>query len=225
MRKNNKIISKKQAIALTSHDELMKMKEVIGEGPMRFAPVLPERSVQEQLMTMSNMERECFEALIDEWDVKYPSVAIPDELVLRYSRNSPSKKPYDKSNTWKLMALLPKHPTLTTQLDLTMASLEDQMMTKTLFPLPGLKTKDGHDVLYMRPVRYSPHETPSRVVIDNLAYCMNTMVEKESACKNGIAFIANMDDWILQHYGTDYCMKVCTYVIASSDQQAPYCFF
>jgi hypothetical protein len=202
------LITKKQAFSLTSHDELVEMREVLSEGPMRFAPALPERSIEEQLLSLSDKERECFEALSDAWDARYPLEGLSDELVLRYARNSPGTERFDKKSAWKGMALLHKHASVVKQLSLTVANMEEQIMTKTLFPLPGLKTKDNNDVFYMRPARYSPEVTATHVVIDNLAYCMNSMVEKESACTDGIAFIANMDGWTLQHYGTDYCLKV-----------------
>jgi hypothetical protein len=51
----------------------------------------------------------------------------------------------------------------------------------------------------MRPSRYYPKKTPTKDVIDNLAYCMGTMVEKERACIDGIGFIANMTDWKLEN--------------------------
>jgi hypothetical protein len=81
---------------------------------------------------------------------------------------------------------------------------------QTLFPIPGLKTRDGDDVLYMRPSRYFPDETSAKEIIDNLAYCMNTMVEKEKNCKEGIAFIAYMNDCKMKNFSFDCCYKFMT---------------
>jgi hypothetical protein len=47
----------------------------------------------------------------------------------------------------------------------------------------------------MRPARYFPKETSTQQIIDNLAYCMQVMTEKEKACTEGIGFIAYMNDW------------------------------
>ena len=59
-----------------------------------------------------------------------------------------------------------------------------------------LKTKVGnHDMFYMRPSRYVPGVTPTKKIIDNLAYVMHTMLSRSShADTHGIGFLANMDD-------------------------------
>jgi hypothetical protein len=62
-------------------------------------------------------------------------------------------------------------------------------------------------MFYMRPSRYFPKETSTSEIIDNLAYCMNTMVEKEKACSEGIGFLANMDDWKMQNFSVFYCYQ------------------
>lgn len=81
-------------------------------------------------------------------------------------------------------------------------------MLQTLYPLPGLKTKDNkQDVFYMRPSRYSPKTTAPRVIIDNLVYVMNSMLEREQASTEGIAFLADMTDWNMKNYNTDYCFQ------------------
>jgi len=59
----------------------------------------------------------------------------------------------------------------------------------------------------MRPARYIPSMVPVTDIIDNLAYVMGSMLEKESACANGIAFVANMDGWTMSNFTTEYCFK------------------
>jgi hypothetical protein len=83
---------------------------------------------------------------------------------------------------------------------LSALALEKQLRSKTLFPIPGLKSSGGHDMFYMRPSRYVPKETTTKTIIDNLAYVMNTMLEKEHACSNGIGFLALMDDWGMSNF-------------------------
>ena len=39
------------------------------------------------------------------------------------------------------------------------------------------------------------------------------MLEKESACTEGIGFVACMDDWTMKHFSTDYCFQVSYYTI------------
>lgn len=90
---------------------------------------------------------------------------------------------------------------------ITASQIRTQLEEKLLFPVPGLKTRDGHDVFYMRPCRYYPKSMPTKMVIDNLAYCMNTMMEKEKACKEGIGFLAYMNDWKMENFSVDYCYQ------------------
>jgi hypothetical protein len=78
--------------------------------------------------------------------------------------------------------------------------MERQLLTKTLFPVPGLKSMEGHDMFYMRPARYFPSETPAKTIIDNLAYVMNTMLENERPCTDGIGFLACMNDWTMRNF-------------------------
>lgn len=68
---------------------------------------------------------------------------------------------------------------------------------QTLFPLPGLKTKEGgHSLFFMYPARYFPAKTTTQEIIDNLAYCMNTMCDtNEKDASEGIGFLAYMNDW------------------------------
>jgi hypothetical protein len=67
-----------------------------------------------------------------------------------------------------------------------------QFRTRTLFHCPGLKTKEGANVFYMRPSRYfAKDETPVSMVIDNLVFVMDKMLQKDA--DKEIAFIANME--------------------------------
>ena len=59
----------------------------------------------------------------------------------------------------------------------------------------------------MKPARYFPNKTSTEEIIDNLAYCMETMVEKEKACTEGIGFLANMDDWKMANFSVNYCYQ------------------
>ena len=78
---------------------------------------------------------------------------------------------------------------------------------QTLFPVPGLTTKEGHDVFYMRPSRYFPRETSTKAIIDNLAYCMTIMVEKEKGCTEGLGFLCYMNDWKMKNFSTNYFVQ------------------
>jgi CRAL/TRIO domain len=65
----------------------------------------------------------------------------------------------------------------------------------------------------MKPSRYSPRDTPTRDIIDNLVYVMNycsQVVEHQSTGGERVSdltFVANMNDWTMSHYSTDYCWQ------------------
>lgn len=170
-------------------------------GPVRFAPK-GERSIQEQIDSLEPSERECFDNLKKKWEDKHPDEPFPDAMYLRFARCSPGAKKFNESASWKVMKKFDRR-----YLTLKAADIEDQLLSKTLFPVPGLKSKEGHDVFYMRPSRYVPKETSVRAIIDNLAYCMNTMAEKEKACTEGIGFLANMNDWSMHNFDVNYCYQ------------------
>jgi CRAL/TRIO domain len=73
-----------------------------------------------------------------------------------------------------------------------------------VFPLPGLETKGGHEVLYMRPSRFNPSESPIEDMIDPLVYVMNVMTEKERNATNGITVIANFKGWEMKNFSMEY---------------------
>lgn len=69
----------------------------------------------------------------------------------------------------------------------------------------------------MRPSRYFPKTTSTQTIIDNLAYCMGTMVEAEKECTEGIAFVANMDRYVehLRIVSVIAALFACTTCFAS----------
>jgi len=160
--------------------------------------------VSKQIDDLKPEERACFDALKARWEKKLDKGRHPfsDEMYLRFARCSPGARKFNEETAYKVIKKFdPRYLTLTA------TGLEVQLRTKTLFPIANLKSKDGHDVFYMRPSRYFPKDTSTQTIIDNLAYCMNTMVEKEVACTEGIAFMANMDDWTFTNFSVNYCFQ------------------
>jgi CRAL/TRIO domain len=177
------------------------MSESLGDGPMRFA-LKGEQSVEEQIQALTESEKACFDNLKMKWEEKHPDDGFSDSFYLRFARCSPGKEKFSEKAAWKVMKKFDKR-----YASLKAADLEKQLATKTLFPVPGLKTIDGHDMFYMRPARYFHRDTSVKDIIDNLAYCMNTMVEKEKACTEGIGFLAYMNDWTMKNFDVNYCYQ------------------
>lgn len=189
----DKIVHKGEVVGYES------AKKSLGDGPMRFAPK-DERSVEEQIASLSPSERECFNNLKSRWEKKKLDYTFSDAMYLRFARCSPGSQKFNEEAAWKVMKRFdPRYTTLTA------SAQEKQLLTKTLFVIPELKSKDGHDVFYMRPSRYFPRKTSTQEIIDNLAYCMEVMVENEKACTEGIAFMANMADWSFTNFSVSYC--------------------
>ena len=91
---------------------------------------------------------------------------------------------------------------------LSPATLKEQLATQTIFPCPGLETRDGSKVFMMRPSRYFPQNTPVSDIIDNLIFVMDHLTQQDFVTEqNGIAFIANMDSWTMKNFSTEYCLK------------------
>ena len=186
--------------SLSAKQDLQKMRLSLGPEPMRFAPSRPERSIDEQLNRLTPSQRECFESVLDQWEDQYPMQTLPDELILRFCRNS-SGKPFNKKATWKALKRFRRdREAMQDLLDLKASQLSDQLLTNTLFPVPDLQTKDHLDVFYMKPSRYVPRKTPLKNVIDNLGYVMNCMLEKEHGSVHGLVLIANMAGWKMENF-------------------------
>ena len=162
----------------------------LGDGPKRFA-LDGELTVEEQMKALTDEQRDCIDTLRKKWAKEQPDAEpFDDAMLLRFARNSPGKTKFNPKTALKTMKKYDRKYSA-----LTAAGLEEQLLSKTLFPVPGLKTKEGgHATFYMRPSRYFPKKTSTATIIENLAYCMGTMVEAEKECTEGIAFMANMDE-------------------------------
>ena len=173
-------------------------------APERFAPSKDERTIEEQIAGLSKEEKECFDNLKAKWANKYPDLPLGDKMILRFSYCSPGAKKFNEKTAWKVMKNFDRR-----FLTLTAVDLEKQLKSKTLFPIPGLKTLNGgHDVFYMRPARYFPSKTPTKDIVDNLGYCMTSMQDgNEKNTREGIGFVANMDDWAMKNFSVDYCLQ------------------
>lgn len=197
---------------LKTYDEI---KAELGDGPARFAPK-GERSFEEQLESLTKQEKSCYDTLKKRWEERVEEKKLkgnksahsniqsfPDEMYLTFARCSPGSKKFDVESAWKVMKAYDQ-----SFITLTASKLESQLESKTLFLVPGLKSKEpeSHDFFYMRPSRYFPKDTSTEIVINNLGYCMSEMVNsKEKNATEGIAFLANMDDWSFTNFSISYC--------------------
>lgn len=213
-------------LVVTAVPEEEQARSVLGEGPLRFAP--PKQTPQ-NLLFENDDDRSLFQQklyhLQEKWEFKRTSAsmsrssgslpALQQALLLSpqwhsrflwfyaHQSSSDGRLKISMDKVWKAeKKLKPRF------VHLNLSELKFQLYSKTLFPVPGLKTKDGHDMFYMRPSRYFPNCTPTKTIIDNLCYVMNTMLEHSPlAQKEGIGFVACMDDWTMKNFEVNYCYQ------------------
>lgn len=163
-----------------------------------------ERPVQDQLSCLTEAQFLCIQYAMGQWDrSSFRNIDLTDEVFLRFARNCPGRKKFHDKSTWRLLKNFDQR-----YFHLGVHKMERQLLTKTLFPVPGLKSKDGHNMFYMRPSRFNPKVTRTEVIIDNLVYVMQSMLQSsEHSCTHGISFMANMDDWTMANFSLQYCQE------------------
>ena len=142
---------------------------------------------EEVLSRLNKDEYSCYSNLKEIWNEEHPDRPFDDRMILRFAQCSPGNKPYEFKKAYKAMTQYDRR-----YLNMTARDIKPQLMSKTLFPVPGLKTIHGQPMFYMRPARYFPKETPTEVIIDNLAYVLQVMSNSQEACVGGIGFLACM---------------------------------
>jgi hypothetical protein len=178
------------------------LEKELGKGPLRFGPAFVQPSVQEQIMRAPDVEKDlnAFAALSANWDLSHQrkKKTFTDEQMIRILRY----KGFNLDRALGLMRRMdPRH------FQINSFDLKEQLESKTLFPVPGLKTLEGSNCFYMRPCRYRPDDTATSTIIENLIYVMDTYAERDPELIDGIAFIANMNDWAFENFSTDYCRQ------------------
>jgi len=78
--------------------DLESLRNILGEGPGRFAPTEQELKIQEHFDSLSTEEHECVEALLDNWDCKFPGEPLPD----------PTRRPRPSLNLQQICPISPK---------------------------------------------------------------------------------------------------------------------
>jgi hypothetical protein len=196
------------------------LQQKLGPGPLRFE-AQGERDLEEELYDLTLPDKRAYKNLKQRWNDycakqqsyggrnKTGTVApanIPMEWYFRFLHDTAKKDGhFHEDRAFRsMMKLLSKDRFLT----LRVFPLTKQLQSRTLFPVPGLKTKvGGHAMFYMRPSRYFPKKTSTRTIINNLVYVMNTLCERQHAQKEGIGFVACMDEWRMVNFDINYCYQ------------------
>jgi len=179
----------------------------IGEGLLRFGPITQDdfssfRSLASK-MRLSTKDRLILGTIHSQVDTMPEKDEIRKKLTRAQTLRIAHFCNFDVDRSLKLMCKVKER-----HFHLCATTLKDQLATKTIFPCPGLETRDGSKIFMMRPSRYVPHETPVSHIIDNLIFVMDHMTQQDLITEQkGIAFIANMDSWTMRNFSTDYCLK------------------
>ncbi|KAG7347607.1 CRAL/TRIO domain containing protein [Nitzschia inconspicua] len=174
----------------------------LGEGPLRFGPVHVERPLRELLLENPQgvAGLNVFASLSVHWNrcSNCRKKSYTDAQIFRILR-------FTKFDERRALGLMKRADPR--RFHLNAFDQQAQLKTKTLFPVPNLRTLEESPCFYMRPSRYDPRKTPTNVIIDNLIYVMETYASRDVEHEKGIAFIANMNNWTFDNFSTDYCFK------------------
>lgn len=108
-------------------------RKELGDGPMRFAPT-EERSIEEQIASLNEAEKKCFDNLKAKWEKTYEPFS--DEIYLRFARCSPGKEKFNEKSAFIVMKSFPRR-----YLELNAMKIEKQLATKVWFTLSLLFRK------------------------------------------------------------------------------------
>ena len=97
----------------------------LGPGPLRFGPSSDERSLEEQLTSLTVQEKECFDTLKSKWEAAHPDLPFSDAMYLRFARCSPGLKKFNVKASWKVMKSFDQR-----YLSLTAETLEEQLLSQ-----------------------------------------------------------------------------------------------
>ena len=97
----------------------------LGPGPMRFAPSSDERSLEQQLASLTAREKECVDTLRSKWEAVHPDLPFSDAMYLRFARCSPGQKKFNVKASWKVMKAFDHR-----YLSLTAETLENQLLSQ-----------------------------------------------------------------------------------------------
>ena len=171
------------------------------------------RSFDDQVNEMTMAQRSCVYALKTTWEQgEGKSKPFPNHWYIKFAKCSPGT-PYDFKAALKVMKKFDRR-----FLNLTIMAVERQLTSRTLFACPGLRSTEGHDVLYMRMQRYSPKEDAVSTIIDTLVYVMNSMMEREETCTDGIALVSNMSGFKMHNFSMAYFHK---FILALQGRKLP----
>ena len=169
-----------------------KMVSLMGEGPAMFGPVQTEIKVgtKRNLDVFEQFKRTCNSSGL--------SNGYTNAQILRTLQ-------FTGFNERQSVRLLKRMDSR--YFNMTAQELEKQLMTKTIFPLPGVASQAAQDFCYMRPSRFFPNITSTSTLIANLTYVLDSIYERHRDPTRTVGLIANMNDWKMENFSLDCTLK------------------
>jgi hypothetical protein len=142
VRRNQEFVGSTRRVP--NHVAAAQVKVVTSFAPSRFL-VNPDqdRTYEQQMASLSIDDRNVVMALKSSW-LKSGRPPFPNSWYLRFARCSPGR-PFTFSTAYKTMKAFDQR-----YMNLTIRVMEDQIRTMMLFPVPGLRSINGHSSKYCR---------------------------------------------------------------------------
>lgn len=173
-------------------------------------PPAAERSAAEQLESLSPEHLKSFQDLKSFWETERKKhkdinaeVVLDDCMLLRFLRASPGVKKFNVSTASKVMMKFAKWSTKSQFYSTDIDRVRQQLETGC-FVIPGCCSRDGHQFLYMKPSKFTPGKEDLQELLHSLVYLMDCMAQDEQNATEGIAFMADMQDWKMSNFGVKY---------------------
>lgn len=100
-----------------------------------------EQSLDDQVDSLTYEQKACIYSLKGNWErTRCPDNAFPDEIYLRFARSNN----FDFSLSWKAINRFDVR-----YLNLSIHTMETQLLSKKIFSVPGLRSKYGHHSKFM----------------------------------------------------------------------------
>lgn len=164
-----------------------------------------QRSVKEQIASLSPVETEAFLALRKHWNSKEDAataIKYDDYMILRFLRASPGAIKFNIKTATKVSENYAAWSRERNIHGLKLVDVQHELEKQIYVvgpPQSFQRNKDGHATLYFRPANMFPKDTNATDLIRGVTYQLTCMTEEEDTAVNGICILTDMTGWTPTH--------------------------
>eukprot|EP00475_Leptophrys_vorax_P005370 TRINITY_DN1324_c0_g2_i2.p1 TRINITY_DN1324_c0_g2~~TRINITY_DN1324_c0_g2_i2.p1 ORF type:complete len:295 (-),score=58.43 TRINITY_DN1324_c0_g2_i2:63-947(-) len=162
-----------------------------------------DRCIREQIESLTPAQMEAFNELKARWEAQseHP-IEFDDFMLLRFIRNSPGKYKFNVDSAYKVLQKYEKWSVSWGGLHLLKISdVRAQLEKHQTILLPdSCRTREGHQIVYVRISRHVPKEDPIKPLIKSLAYVLDQATRREKSCTEGVVFLQDFSDVGWKHF-------------------------